>query len=212
MTTERYEGTRLTVLNHAERCIHSRYCVLGRPGVFIPNADGPWIAPDAGTTEAVVALIERCPSGALAYERKDGGAAESVPPVNNVRIQENGPLAIHADMRMEGFPDAGYRATLCRCGQSENKPYCDNSHRAAGFEATGEVPTRPSAPLLARGGPLTITPAPNGPLLVVGPLELCAAFGRTIDRVERTALCRCGASGNKPFCDGSHARVGFVAP
>ena len=38
------------------------------------------------------------------------------------------------------------------------------------------------------------------------------ASGHTLGRVTRTALCRCGASGNKPYCDGSHVKIGFVAP
>ncbi|MBD3853934.1 MAG: CDGSH iron-sulfur domain-containing protein, partial [Acidobacteria bacterium] len=52
-------------------------------------------------------------------------------------------------------------------------------------------------------------PAPNGPLLVSGPLEIMAGTGRAIDRTTNTALCRCGASENKPYCDGTHTKVGF---
>ena len=63
--------------------------------------------------------------------------------------------------------------------------------------------------LAARGGPLSITPVPDGPLAVTGNLEICAGPGRTVDRATKARLCRCGASANKPFCDGSHRRVGF---
>ncbi len=57
----------------------------------------------------------------------------------------------------------------------------------------------------------TITPLPNGPLLVQGPIAVARADG-AVDFVERATLCRCGHSAAKPHCDGSHARVGFVAP
>jgi CDGSH-type Zn-finger protein len=60
-----------------------------------------------------------------------------------------------------------------------------------------------------RGGELTVTPFPNGPLGVKGPLEICSGTGRTVRRIERAALCRCGQSSEKPFCDGTHAKVGF---
>ena len=69
-----------------------------------------------------------------------------------------------------------------------------------------------SAPLAKRDGVVDVTPYPNGPLGVAGPVEILTGTGRTIDRIAGTALCRCGHSANKPYCDGSHARVGFVAP
>ena len=60
-----------------------------------------------------------------------------------------------------------------------------------------------------RGGPLDIRPAENGPLLVSGPLEIMAGTGRAIERTMTTALCLCSASQTKPYCDGSHSKVGF---
>jgi CDGSH-type Zn-finger protein len=75
--------------------------------------------------------------------------------VNTLRLRENGPYAVHAALRVAGHDD-GFRATLCRCGQSRRKPYCDGSHTAAGFAATGEPATRPSDPLGERGGVLSI--------------------------------------------------------
>jgi CDGSH-type Zn-finger protein len=56
----------------------------------------------------------------------------------------------------------------------------------------------------------TIEPRPNGPLFVRGPVHMVDADGRLIREDTRVALCRCGASGNKPFCDGSHRRIGFT--
>jgi CDGSH-type Zn-finger protein/uncharacterized Fe-S cluster protein YjdI len=200
----------MTIVNYGGRCIHSRHCVLQRPGVFIANAPGAWIAPDAADSAATIATILDCPSGALAYEPQAGGVAESAPPVNVIRIRENGPLEFHAELDIAG--DKGhFRATLCRCGLSQNKPYCDSSHVAGHFQATGEPATQQSEALAVRNGPLKVSPAPNGPLLVQGNVETCSGTGRTITRTQKTALCRCGASENKPFCDGSHQRVGFTA-
>jgi CDGSH-type Zn-finger protein/uncharacterized Fe-S cluster protein YjdI len=208
MTTESVRGKHLTIHFDGARCVHSRQCVLGAPRVFKANVVGPWIDPDAMPADELIAIAKQCPSGAIRYERHDGGAAEATPEVNVARVRENGPYAFTADLVVAGEP--AVRATLCRCGQSKNKPYCDNSHGAAGFTATGEPAARDSQPLAIRGGKVTLTLAPNGPLLVAGNLELCTGTGHTIDRVEKCALCRCGQSANKPFCDGSHKAAGFV--
>jgi CDGSH-type Zn-finger protein/uncharacterized Fe-S cluster protein YjdI len=207
---EEVRGRQVLVRFDAKKCIHSRNCVLGRPDVFVPNAQGAWIRPDAAPTETVLGIVASCPSGALTAERLDGGVVEEAPAVNTVRIRENGPLAVHAPMTLLGRP-IGLRATICRCGASGNKPYCDGSHVAAGFTATGEPPTRESQPLPVRNGTIGITPQTNGPLKVEGPLEIVSGTGRTVDRVREAYLCRCGRSANKPYCDGSHRKAGFVA-
>ena len=205
------EGRHIRIRFDATRCIHARFCVLGAPDVFKANTPGAWIFPDNMLTEALVAVAQNCPSGAIQYDRKDGGAAEAPPPVNTLNLRENGPYAVHGAIVLDGAP-AGSRATLCRCGASRRKPYCDGSHVAAGFQASGEPATRPSEPLAVRDGTLTVAPSPNGPLHVAGSLEMCSGTGRTIDRVTEVWLCRCGGSASKPYCDGSHARIGFQAP
>ncbi len=206
---EEYRGSRIVVRFDGEKCIHSRHCVLGRPDVFVPNAQGAWIHPDRAAPEAVVGIALNCPSGAITFERLDGGPNETAPLVNVVRIRENGPLAFHADLAIGG--ERSFRATLCRCGASKRKPFCDNSHAAIAFRATGEPATQESAPLVRRDGPLRVSPRPNGPYVVEGPLEVCSGTGRTVARTTEAYLCRCGASANKPFCDGSHKRIGFAA-
>jgi CDGSH-type Zn-finger protein/uncharacterized Fe-S cluster protein YjdI len=196
----------ITLHFDGSRCIHSRHCVLEAPTVFLANTKGAWLHPETTTAEHCVRVAHNCPSGAISYERHDGGPAESAPAVNVVRVRENGPYAVHAAIDL---PGAGLRATLCRCGQSRRKPYCDGSHGEAGFMATGEPAAPASAPLVERGGPLTITPLVDGPLQLRGNVEICTGTGRTLLRTQSTRLCRCGGSGNKPFCDGSHARIGF---
>jgi CDGSH-type Zn-finger protein/uncharacterized Fe-S cluster protein YjdI len=203
-------GRGATIHFEARRCIHSRHCVLDAPTVFKANTPGEWIYPDTVTVETLVAVAHSCPSGAIHYERQDGGPAEPAPPVNQLRLRENGPYAVHAPLLMAGIDD-GYRATLCRCGQSNNKPWCDGSHVAAGFVASGEPASGTVDPLRVRDGPLAVTPLHNGPLQVLGNLEICAGTGRTVARITETRLCRCGQSKNKPFCDGSHIAAGFQA-
>jgi CDGSH-type Zn-finger protein/uncharacterized Fe-S cluster protein YjdI len=207
---ETTHGAQISIVTEMSRCIHSRNCVLGLPGVFVPNAPGPWVHADGAAAEAVAAVARSCPSGALRYHRKDGGPQESPPDVNTVRIRENGPLAFYAELDVAG-DRSSFRATLCRCGASTRKPYCDNTHRQTNFAATGEPATGDTPALARRNGPLQVTPTPNGPLMVVGSAEIVSGTGRTVSKTEKTFLCRCGASQNKPYCDGSHAKVGFKA-
>ena len=185
--------------------------MLGLPEVFVPGAKGAWIFPDKASADEVTRIIDACPSGALTYERKDGGPEEYLPKVNTARLWENGPVEYKGDLRI-GEDTASKRAVLCRCGASQNKPYCDNSHLSADFSATGECESEDDAPALeSRDGPLTITLAKDGPLVVSGNLELIAASGRRITTKQKTFMCRCGASKNKPYCDGSHKEIGFEA-
>jgi CDGSH-type Zn-finger protein/uncharacterized Fe-S cluster protein YjdI len=210
MAIDVVKGRSVTILFDGDRCVHSRNCVLDRPDVFVPNVEGEWIHPDAASAEDVARLAKNCPSGAIRCERHDGGAQESAPVVNTVRVRENGPLAFNAPLQIRGAAD-GLRATLCRCGASKRKPWCDGAHTAIGFVASGEPPMAESQPLAARDGALLIEPQKNGPLEVSGNLEIVSGSGHTINRVTSTTLCRCGHSANKPYCDDSHLRVGFVA-
>jgi len=118
---------------------------------------------------------------------------------------------VEAKLLIGGQKQTNPRATLCRCGQSQNKPFCDGSHVAAAFVATGEPTTVTFAALAVRNGPLDVQPLPDGPLRVVGNLEVVSGTGRTCNKMSETYLCRCGHSKNKPYCDGSHKAAGFEA-
>lgn len=205
---EHIEGENLTLRFDGKRCIHARFCVTGAPKVFLANVKGPWIHPDAMPVERLVEIAHACPSGAIAYRRKDGSPDEAAPPVNLISTREAGPYAVRGDLRIDGVSGA-YRATLCRCGASKNKPYCDGSHHEVGFSASGEPPSGKTDMLAVRDGPLAIDPQTDGPLQVRGNLEITSGTGRVVARVEQARLCRCGASNTKPFCDGSHVTVGF---
>lgn len=206
-----YESDKIRVNFDGKRCIHARRCVLNLPSVFQIEGGKDWVQPDAAPVEDLVALIESCPSGALTYERLDGEGAETPAPVNTARLWENGPVEVRGEITM---PDGETRnrVLLCRCGQSKRKPYCDNSHLEAGFEATGDVESNPEAEMLEeRSGPLSVKTMANGPVMIKGPLEVIAGSGRQINTGTSAVLCRCGQSKNKPYCDGSHREAGFVA-
>ncbi len=205
---ETVQGRQIELQFEAKRCIHSRFCVTWAPRVFLANVQGPWIHPDAVSVERLVEVAHACPSGAIRYRRKDGAPDEPVPEVNLATVREGGPYAFRAALQIDGVP-AGFRATLCRCGASRNKPYCDGSHHEIGFNATGEPPSGKTDMLALRDGALAIDPQANGPLKVRGNLEITSGTGRVVARVTSASLCRCGGSASKPFCDGTHAKIGF---
>jgi CDGSH-type Zn-finger protein len=113
-----------------------RSCVRGLPQVFKPEAR-PWVAVDGADADAIAATVETCPTGALHYRRLDGGPQEQPPENTTVEPRPNGPLFVRGHVRI--VDEDGQliredtRAALCRCGASENKPFCDGSHRRIGF-------------------------------------------------------------------------------
>jgi CDGSH-type Zn-finger protein/uncharacterized Fe-S cluster protein YjdI len=205
---ETAHGKKLDLLFETKRCIHARFCVTGAPDVFLANVQGPWIHPDAMEVERVVEVAHACPSGAIQYRRTDGVHDETAPPVNLASIRESGPYAFRGQLELDGEA-IGFRATLCRCGASKNKPFCDSSHHEVGFNATGEPASGKTDALAVRNGVLAIDPQLNGPLSIRGNLEITSGTGRVVSRVTTAKLCRCGGSATKPFCDGTHARIGF---
>jgi CDGSH-type Zn-finger protein/uncharacterized Fe-S cluster protein YjdI len=205
---ERVLGEKLELMFETKRCIHARFCVTGAPRVFLANVQGPWIHPDAMPVERVVEIAHACPSGAIRYRRVDGASDETAPPVNLASVRERGPYAFRGQLQLDGEA-CGFRATLCRCGASKNKPFCDGSHNQIGFDASGEPASRETEMLPARAGVLAIDPQTDGPLAIRGNLEIISGTGRVVARVTGARLCRCGGSASKPFCDGTHAKIGF---
>jgi len=103
------------------------------------------------------------------------------------------------------------KASLCRCGASARKPFCDGSHRTSGFADPGEAVPGENVAALTALGPVSFTMIPGGPLIASGPLTVQNAAKQTIAAGTEAAICRCGASANKPWCDGSHSNIGFEA-
>jgi len=208
-----YQGDDIDVHYNLRRCIHAAECVRGLPAVFDRDRR-PWIEPNEDSADQVARVILRCPTGALFFERKDGGEVESLPDINTILVTQDGPLYLRGNVRVT-TPDGNMvkqetRLALCRCGASANKPYCDNSHLEVGFQANGKVTDNQSETedLLATGI-LEVLLAKNGPVRLKGNFEIWSADRKSIFRGTKASLCRCGGSLNKPFCDGTHRKIGF---
>ncbi|RYZ91783.1 MAG: hypothetical protein EOP06_06155 [Proteobacteria bacterium] len=202
------ENEEILISFDAKRCIHSRHCVTELPEVFKANTPGEWLFPSKARAEILAAVIRECPSGALSYRSKGALAPDDAPPVNVMRVSENGPYRFLSDLKVDGEA-VGNRATLCRCGVSKNKPFCDHSHFEGGFLATGEPDLIRSDALENRGGTLAINRTKDGPLAIEGNVEICASTGHIVLRTTKVNLCRCGHSKTKPICDGTHQTIGF---
>ena len=138
-----YRGRDVEVSFDLDICIHIGECLRGQPQVFQLNRR-PWTLPDMGGADEVAEVVRRCPSGALLYRRLDGAPQEDPDGPTTVTPMRDGPLMVTGKIevrREDGTVETLPRATLCRCGESEHKPFCDNKHLAAGFRAPG-VPFR----------------------------------------------------------------------
>jgi len=209
----KYPGERATVAWHGRLCIHIGECGRAAGDLFVGGRK-PWCQPDLADDEEIADVVLRCPTGALTVEYADGSRAETAEAENTVNVAYNGPLFLRGDLDIDGAPGnapgLNFRAALCRCGKSANKPFCDNSHERQEFRdygAVGEVGDANAA----QGGTLRIRPAENGPLVLTGNVTIVSSSGRDSWRGSKVALCRCGASNNKPFCDGQHKKIGFTS-
>jgi uncharacterized Fe-S cluster protein YjdI len=130
-----YSTDAITVTFDPTRCIHAAECIRAQPLVF-DSSRRRWIQPELGAAEDVVAAVRRCPTGALHYQLPNG-TSEAADSSATVRMARNGPLYIRGDVHVEREDGTviaeGIRMALCRCGSTANPPFCDGSHRAAGF-------------------------------------------------------------------------------
>jgi CDGSH-type Zn-finger protein len=133
---ESYKGKRITIHDNRGICAHAGACTDNLKSVFRMKQE-PWIDPDAAAVEEIVATIHKCPSGALSYslggvEHRD----EQREPL--VTVTNDGPYAITGAIELVGaaFGEGASREhyTLCRCGGSKNKPFCDGTHWSNGFK------------------------------------------------------------------------------
>ena len=148
MAKRTYENDALRVFWDSSRCIHTGLCLRLGGGTF-DTRRRPWVDLDAADTDSVVSAIEACPTGALRYERVDGGSGEEADVPTTIVPWPNGPLMVRGEVEVrdrngEVFT-ASPRVALCRCGASENQPFCDLSHRAAGFRDNPRVLRHPDA-------------------------------------------------------------------
>jgi CDGSH-type Zn-finger protein len=131
---------------------------------------------------------------------------------NVIKVRVNGPLLCTGDIEVQDADgkvlEKSDDVALCRCGHSRSKPFCDGSHRDAGFTDDGCFTDDKPEPLEGNG-PLVITVRDNAMLIAKGPMTINSADGSCTTTRSKVALCRCGESAKKPFCDASHKRCGF---
>jgi len=135
--------------------------------------------------------------------------------MNSILVTENGPLECNGEfdlVTVDGTLVAHETQTwLCRCGSSSEKPYCDGSHEKTGFVAACLAEPASNEGDDAATGPVRVTLRRNGPLRLEGPCEVRDQNAHVLFRGMETALCRCGQSKKKPFCDGTHRQIEFIA-
>ena len=135
-----YTAPGVRVFYDRGRCLHFAECVRGLPEVF-DVGKRPWIQPGNASAEQVAEVVRRCPSGALHYRLEEGPSEEPEQPTK-VEFVADGPINLRGDLSID--VPAGrmreVRTSLCRCGGTQNEPFCDNACSRSGW--TSEAPSR----------------------------------------------------------------------
>lgn len=125
-----FKGKEITIHDNRCVCSHDSSCIDLSPTVFTKGRR-PWINPNGATKEEIIATIEKCPSGALSYTL-DGVHHDSLNREPAIKVALDGPLEVTGGVILEddmnSKPQSAEHYTLCRCGASKNKPFCDGSH------------------------------------------------------------------------------------
>ncbi len=132
---KKYSNGEVTIVWKPSLCIHSKKCWAGQDGlreVFDPSKK-PWITPEGATTERIIEQINKCPSGALSFfMNEETKPEEMIITENIVETVTDGPLMVYGNLRIrdkDGNETHKNKVTaFCRCGASQNKPFCDGSH------------------------------------------------------------------------------------
>ena len=130
-----YRGKKITIYDDRAICAHSARCTDNLASVFKYGSE-PWIDPDGASVEAIIDAVRKCPSGALSYAVNDVEAQpqQRAPGIN---VTKDGPYAVVGAIPLAGQGSDAIAATecytLCRCGGSKNKPFCDGTHWSIGF-------------------------------------------------------------------------------
>ena len=131
-----YTNGEITVVWKPKICIHAAECVHTLPDVYDPEKN-PWITIENASTDALKAQIAKCPSGALSYYMNNAEKKEEVIQETKVEVVENGPLLVFGTLEVKDIKGEVViktkKTAFCRCGESNNKPYCDGTHRKTEF-------------------------------------------------------------------------------
>ncbi|MCP5104709.1 MAG: hypothetical protein GY950_15095 [bacterium] len=134
--TVAYKGKDITIHDNRGVCSHDRSCVNDLPSVF-KRGERRWIQPDNAGVKDIIETIEKCPSGALSYSIGHLHCTE-LKREPAIKVAKNGPLEITGGIKLKddigSKPQSNEHYTLCRCGGSKNKPFCDGAHLENGFE------------------------------------------------------------------------------
>lgn len=132
----RYKGRELTIIDNRGVCSHDESCIRGLPDVFRRDRF-PWIDPNAASAEEIIRVIELCPSGALSWE-VDGVRHQDLDREPRIIVMPGGPFHFVGGIAMTddlgSAPESTEHFTLCRCGESKNKPFCDGGHHQVHFD------------------------------------------------------------------------------
>jgi len=194
-----YRSEHISITFNSKRCSHSGLCLKSLPTVFDLKAR-PWINLLNCNEQDVIKTVHKCPSGALGFH-------ETIDERVNVKLMKNGPINIRGKVNLKtGFQDSGQnlkRISLCRCGLSKNKPFCDASHLKE-FRDDALIDKRPASTTKQNASKqVDIVCIENGPLMCQGNIQFSDSNKEQITVID-PAICRCGASKRKPFCDGTH--------
>ena len=133
---ENYQGKQITVHDNRGICSHAGFCTDGLPKVWRMKVE-PWIDPDGEGPPKIIETIRRCPSGALSYSIDDAEHRDEDRPAE-IRVSKDGPLWVRGGVALEdtawGVEASKEHYTLCRCGHSKNKPFCDGQHWSVEFK------------------------------------------------------------------------------
>lgn len=131
-----YSKGDLTVVWKPDLCIHAGECVKRLPKVYKPK-EKPWINLENANNEALIRQINSCPSGALSYYLNEEKIKELEQESVKAIVFKDGPLLINGRISVtgsDGKEEIRQKSTaFCRCGASENKPYCDGTHKKVDF-------------------------------------------------------------------------------
>ena len=143
-----YKNDEITVTWEPDKCIHSKICWQELGKVFKPMKR-PWVQLDGSENEEIVKQIEKCPSGALGYyynnEKQNEENEQNETNMMEIKVNKNGSLKVTGPVKVV-MPDGSEQIkegkfSICRCGLSEKKPFCDGSHKETNFDSNWDIET-----------------------------------------------------------------------
>ena len=131
--TDNNEGKKISILDNNGVCSHAGYCDGNLPKVFWEHKDNKRIAkPDEEEPEKIIKVIRMCPSGALSYSINNVLYKDQKERKPMITVSKDGPYQVVGGPEFKdqdgNKPESKEHYTLCRCGGSKNKPFCDGTH------------------------------------------------------------------------------------